>query len=166
MNNPTGNKPMLAFIIRDFIFSTPLYLLFLTCVSGVYSQTTGKITAEFKTRQIAQDDAENRKDMAALDKMFADDFIFIAANGSVYDKKKFLDELKTDTSPPSDDKLEYEDFKVRMFGKTTALAAYVLAVPAKDKDGKAIANRFRMSVLWVKQGKDWRITNFHATRVR
>lgn len=140
-----------------------LVLIFSLSISA---QTADKITAEFKTRQMAQDDAENRKDVAALDRLFADDFIFIAANGSAHDKKKFLDELKADTSPPSDDKLEYEDFKVRIFGKTTALAAYVLAVPSKDKDGKAIINRFRMSVLWVKQGKDWRIINFHATRVR
>lgn len=114
---------------------------------------------------MAQDDAENKKDIAALDRMFADDFIFIAGNGSVYDKKKFLDELKADTSPPSDQKLEYEDYKVRMYGKT-AITGYTLVIPAKDKDGKAIVNRYRMSVIWIKQGGDWRITNFHATRVR
>ena len=132
---------------------------------SISAQTSDKVTAEFKARQIAQDDAENKKDTAALEKIFADDFIFIAANGSIHNKKQFLDEVKAETEPPSDEKLEYEDFKVRMYGKI-ALANYVLAVPGKDKDSKVTTSRFRMSVLWIKQGKDWRITNFHATRVR
>jgi ketosteroid isomerase-like protein len=136
-----------------------LSLILLACLS-ISAQTSDKITAEFKARQMAQDDAENKKDIPALDRIFADDFVFIGANGSIIDKKKFFEELKADTSPPSNQKLTYEDFKVRVYGKT-ALAGYVLVVPGKDT-----ASRYRMSVLWVKQGKDWRITNFHATRVR
>lgn len=144
---------------------TILVLLILASLS-ISAQTSDKITGEFKARQQAQDEAENKKDLAALDRIFADDFIFIAGNGSIHDKKKFFDELKADTSPPSDQKLEYEDFKVRLYGKTVALVNYVLVIHDKDKEGKATINRYRMSVLWVKQGKDWRITNFHATRVR
>jgi ketosteroid isomerase-like protein len=143
-----------------------MILLFLLLASlSISAQSSDKLTAEFKARQQEQDDAENKKDLAALDKIFADDFIFIAANGSIHNKKQFLDELKADTEPPSDQKLGYEDFKVRVYGKT-ALANYVLMVPGKDKDGKATTSRFRMSVLWVKHGKNWRIVNFHATRVR
>jgi ketosteroid isomerase-like protein len=141
-----------------------LSLILLASIS-ISAQTSVKITAEFKTRQQVQDEAENKKDLAALDRIFADDFVFIGANGSIIDKKKFFDELKADASPPSDQKLDYEDFKVRVYGKT-ALAGYVLVVPGKDSQGKDTVSRFRMSVLWVKQGKDWRITNFHATRVR
>lgn len=142
-----------------------LSLIILASLSIAYGQSSAKVTEEFKVRQQAQDAAENKKDIPALDRIFADDFIFVAANGSIHDKKKFFDDLKADTSPPSDQKLEYEDFKVRVYGKT-ALAGYVLVVPNKDKDGKETISRYRMSVLWVKQGKDWRITNFHATRVR
>jgi uncharacterized protein (TIGR02246 family) len=144
---------------------TSLFII-IASLSISYGQSSDKITAEFKARQMAQDEAENKKDIAALDRIFADDFIFIAGNGSIHDKKKFLDEVKADTSPPSDQKLEYEDFKVRPYGKTVALVNYVLIIHDKDKEGKATINRYRMSVLWVKQGKDWRITNFHATRVR
>lgn len=143
-----------------------LILVLLAFVCSVSAQSTDKITGEFKARQMAQDDAENKKDVAALDRIFADDFIFIAGNGSVHDKKMFLDEVKANTEPPSDEKLEYQDFKVRIYDKKLALVNYVLVVSGKDKDGKETISRYRMSVLWIKQGKDWRITNFHATRVR
>jgi len=141
-----------------------IFIIFAS-LSMVSAQSSDKITAEFKARHQAQDEAENKKDIPALDRIFADDFMFIGANGSITDKKKFFADLKADTSPPSDQKLEYEDFKVRVYGKT-ALAGYVLVVPGKDSQGKDTVSRYRMSVLWVKQGKDWRITNFHATRVR
>jgi ketosteroid isomerase-like protein len=108
-----------------------------------------------------------KKDVAALDRLFNDDFIFVAANGSTSDKKKFLADVKANDEPSSgpQEKLTYEDFKVRVYGKT-AIVNYVLLVSGKDKDGKDFASRYRMSVLWVKQKKDWRISNFHATRVR
>ena len=91
----------------------------------------------------------------------------VAANGSISDKKKFLDEIKgnDEPSPTPQENLIDEDFKVRVYGKT-AIVNYVLLVSGKDKDGKGYANRYRMSVVWVKQKRDWRISNFHATRVR
>lgn len=128
-------------------------------------KTSDAITKQFIELQRGQDEAEGKKDIAALDRFFNDDFIFIAANGSVHSKTQFLDELKADDEPPSDQKLEYEDFKVRVYDKI-AVANYVLAVSQKDKDGKNVVNRFRMSVIWVKNKGMWRITTFHATRVR
>lgn len=144
-----------------------LAIFILLCASFAAAQGTGndKITKEFMERQRSQDDAENKRDIAALDRLFNDDFIFIAANGSITDKKKFLDEVKADTAPLSQQKLEYEDFKVRVYG-ITAIVNYVVVVPGKDSAGKDIVTRFRMSVIWVKNKQDWRITNFHATRVR
>ena len=141
-----------------------IFAFILIAAATANAQTTS-LDQQFLRLQKAQDDAENKKDIAALDRLFNDDFIFIAANGSVHDKKKFLEELKADTSPPSDQKLDYEDFKARVYG-TTAIVNYVLVVPGKDNAGKEIVNRFRMSVIWVKNKGNWRITNFHATRVR
>lgn len=116
-------------------------------------------------RQRAQYEAEAKKDVAALDRFFDDDFIFVAANGAVYDRKKFLDEIKGDDSPPSGNTVAYEDFRARAYGKT-AIVNYAPVVSGKDKDGKDFANRYRMSVVWIKQKGSWRITSFHATRVR
>lgn len=146
---------------------TILAVIILVCTSlaSAQSASSDRVTKEFFDLQRAQDEAEGKKDIDALDRIFNDDFIFIAANGSVHDKKKFLDEVKSDTEPPSDQKLDYEDFKARVYGKT-AIINYVLVVPGKDNAGKAIVNRFRMSVIWVKNKQNWRITNFHATRVR
>ncbi len=136
-----------------------------------YGQTgkSNELEQQFIRLQRAQDDAEGKKDIAALDKIFSDDFIFVAANGSIYDKKKFLEEIKSDTEPAAEEDgaqtLDYEDFRVRSYGKT-AVANYLLVVPGKDKDGKPVVSRYRMSAVWVKQKGSWRMANIHATRVR
>jgi ketosteroid isomerase-like protein len=143
-------------------------ILLIAVVSTVAAQSKNKNTTQedFLRLQRAEDAAESKKDVAALDRLLNDDFIFIAANGSVSDKKKFLDEIKNENEPiTAPQNLSYENFKARVYGKT-AIVTYTLLVAGKDKDGKDYANRYRMSVVWVKQKDDWRISNFHTTRVR
>ena len=145
-----------------------LVLAFLIAAISVAAQSQNKnLEQEFMRLQRAEDDAEAKKDVAALDRIFNDDFIFVAANGSVSDKKKFLADVKANDEPSAtpQETLTYEDFKVRAYGQA-AIVNYVLLVSGKDKDGKDFTGRYRMSVVWVKQKKDWRISNFHATRVR
>lgn len=143
-----------------------LAVAFLISATTVIAQSQGKsIEQEFMRLQRAQDDAEAKRDIAVLDRLFNDDFVWIAGNGSISDKKKFLDDVKADVEPSSPQNLTYEDFKVRVYGKA-AIVNYVLLVSGKDKDGKDFTSRYRMSVVWIKQKQEWRISNFQATRVR
>jgi ketosteroid isomerase-like protein len=145
-----------------------LTIALLIAVTTVTAQSKNKnIEQEFMRLHRAEEEAESKKDVAALDRLLNEDFIFVAANGSISDKKRFLDEIKGNDEPSSapQENLTYEDFKVRVYGKT-AIVNYVLLVSGKDKDGKDYANRYRMSVVWVKQKRDWQISNFHVTRVR
>lgn len=150
---------------RAIIFT----IVFLTVAAAIVSaQSTNKnIERELMLLHRMEEEAESKKDIAALDRLLNDDFVFVAANGSISDKKKFLDDVKGESEPASTLQpiLNYEDFKARIYGKT-AIVNYVLVVSGKDKDGKDYANRYRMSVVWVKPKADWRISNFHATRVR
>ncbi len=145
-----------------------LTIALLIAATTVTAQSKNKnIEQEFMRLHRAEEEAESKKDVAALDRLLNEDFIFVAANGSISDKKRFLDEIKGNDEPSSapQENLTYEDFKARVYGKT-AIVNYVLLVSGKDKDGKDYANRYRMSVVWVKQKRDWQISNFHVTRVR
>jgi ketosteroid isomerase-like protein len=150
---------------RAIIFT----IVFLTVAAAIVSaQSTNKnIERELMLLHRMEEEAESKKDIAALDRLLNDDFVFVAANGSISNKKKFLDDVKGESEPASTLQpiLNYEDFKARIYGKT-AIVNYVLVVSGKDKDGKDYANLYRMSVVWVKPKTDWRISNFHATRVR
>lgn len=149
--------------MKRIIFLT---IAMLMAASNNAAQTNGKnVGQEFIERHRAEEEAEAKRDVAALDRMFSEDFIFIAANGAVSDKKKFLDDVKADTEPAAPPKLAYENFRARRYGKTV-MVNYVLVVSGTDKNQKDYANRFQMSVLWTKQKGVWRIANFHSTRVR
>ena len=86
--------------------------LILVASLSISAQNPDKITSEFIARHRAMDEAEDKKDITALEQMLAEDFIFIAGNGAANDKKKFLSDTKANTSPPAEQKVEYEDFKV------------------------------------------------------
>jgi ketosteroid isomerase-like protein len=150
---------------RTFLLMIAL-VFFAAFDADAQSKTDKNLTQELQRLQRLQDEAEGKKDFAALDRFFNDDFVFIAADGKIYDKKTFLDELKADTEPALPQQtLDYEDFTARGYGKT-AIVNYVLVVKGKDKGGKDYTNRYRMLVIWVKQNGRWRIANFHSTRVR
>jgi len=148
---------------RTFLLIFAL-IFFAAVEANTQSKNDKNLAQDLLRLQRLQDEAEGKKDFAALDRIFNDDFIFIAANGKIYDKKTFLNELKVDVSEPQET-LDYEDFTARGYGKT-AIVNYVLVIKGKDKDAKEYTNRFRMSVIWVKQNGNWRIANFHSTRVR
>jgi len=148
---------------RTIIF-TITFLLAATSIAA-QSKADKNIEQELMRLHRLEEEAETKRDIVALERLLNDDFIFIAADGSIYDKKKFIDEIKADTSTPLQQKLVYENFKARVYGKT-AMVNYILVVSGKDKDNKDYTNRYRMSVMWIKQKGVWRITNFHSTRVR
>jgi uncharacterized protein (TIGR02246 family) len=148
---------------RKIIFI--IVLLIAATSAFAQSKADKNVEQELMRLHRVEEEAETKRDTAALERLLNDDFVFVAADGSVYDKKKFIDEIKADTSAPPQQKLEYENFKARVYGKT-ALVNYTLAVSGKDKNDKDYTNRYRMSVTWIKQKGAWRIANFHSTRVR
>jgi ketosteroid isomerase-like protein len=150
--------------MKSIIIFTITLLLAATSIAA-QSKADKNVEQELLRLHRLEEEAEAKRDIAALERLFNDDFIFIAADGSIYDKKKFIDEIKADTSTPAQQKLDYENFKARVYGKT-AMVSYTLSVSGKDKDNKDYTNRYRMSVMWIKQKSAWRITNFHSTRVR
>src|SRR5262245_16239841 len=102
-------KPMMILTIARLLTIarslTVAFFLTIACLvtaSTVTAQAQNKNSEqEFMRLQRAEDDAETKKDVAALDRLLNDDFIFVAPNGSVSDKKKFLDDVKGNDEPSS-----------------------------------------------------------------
>jgi len=43
---------------------------------------------------------------------------------------------------------------------------YLLTVKGKNKEGKDYTNRYRNTVVWVKQQGRWRMAAIHVSRIR
>jgi hypothetical protein len=66
-----------------------LTITFLIAATIVTAQSKNKnIEQEFMGLHRAEDEAESKKDLVALDRLLNEDFIFVAGNGSISDKKK------------------------------------------------------------------------------
>ena len=130
------------------------------------SRVSGSNSLEQELMQLqhAVNEAENKKDFAALDRLLTDNYIFTAPNGVISDKKKLIEDLKND-EPEAGQTLNYDEVKVYAYGDTAVVSA-LLIVKGKDKEGKDYTNRFRNTVIWVKQQKHWRMASIHVSRIR
>jgi ketosteroid isomerase-like protein len=146
--------------MKHFLFALTIIFTFVLCAPA-----QSKLEQKLLRLQKAGDEAEGKKDFAALERLLDDDFIFTAANGAVYTKKQLIEDIKADDATGAAQTLGYEEIKTFDYGKT-AMINYLLVVKGKDKDGKDFTNRFRMSSLWVKRNGAWRNVSIHSTRVR
>ena len=130
----------------------------------VKGDRSSKLGQELMQLQRAEDDAENKKDVAALDRLLCDDFIFTAPTGAITDKKQLIEDIKGDESEAGQT-ISYDEVKAHDYGKT-ALVNYLLIVKGQGKDGKEYVNRYRNTVVWVNQGGRWRMAAIHVSRIR
>ncbi len=123
-----------------------------------------RLAQELMRLQQAEDDAEAKKDLAALDRLLSDDFIFTAPTGAITNKQQLLADIKHDESGGGE-AISYDEVKAHGYGQT-AVVNYLLLVKGQDKDGKDFTNRYRNTVVWVKQQGRWRMAAIHVSRIR
>lgn len=119
---------------------------------------------ELMRLQRAVDEAETKKDFAALDRLLADGYIFTAPTGAVSDKKRLIEDIKN-AEPEVGQTISYDDIKVYDYGDS-AVVNCLLVVKGRDKGGKDYTNRYRNTVTWVKHKNRWRMAAIHVSRVR
>lgn len=134
------------------------------CGQTSASHNDEELARELMRWQQAEDDAEAKKDLAALDRLLCDDFLFTAPTGALTDKRQLIADIKADDSG-GDQTISYEEVKAHGYGQT-AVVNYLLLVKGRDKDGKDFTNRYRNTVVWVKQQGRWRMAAIHVSRIR
>jgi ketosteroid isomerase-like protein len=122
------------------------------------------IEQELMQLQRASEEAEDKKDLATLDRLLTDDYIFTAPGGAITDKKQLIEEVKNGV-PDEGQTISYENIKAHDYGKA-AVVNYLLIVKGRDKDGKDYVSRYRNTVVWVKQQGHWRMAAIHVGRIR
>jgi ketosteroid isomerase-like protein len=105
---------------------------------------------EFRNRYI---EAEESRDMAYLDKIFADDFFALNPQGQLLDKAQQLANLKR---PERTLKvLNPREMKVRFYGNVAILTEHV-TVDGMDK-GRPFGGEYRFLRVFAKQHGEWKV---------
>jgi ketosteroid isomerase-like protein len=150
-------KPLQLAALISFV-ALPLAL------SQTPSSTDNK-TAEQEVRQMIEQyrTALTKKDTAALERIWADDYTFINASGAVVTKAERLANLKSGATS-LDTIVTDPDMKIRVYGGDVAVAINRVTLKGQYS-GKATSGQFQGSIVWAKTPSGWQLVCNQITPV-
>ena len=150
-------KPLLLAGLISFVAS-PFAL------SQTPSSTDNK-TAEQEVRAAIEQyrNALTKKDTAALERIWADDYTFINASGAVVTKAERLANLKSGATS-LDTIVTDPDMQIRVYGGDVAVAINRVTLKGQYS-GKATSGQFQASIVWAKTPSGWQLVCNQITPV-
>ena len=127
--------------------------------SAVSAGEAEKITEELTQLSIPWGKVPLTKNTDHLKRIWADDFSYIMPDGTVYDKRAFLDFDDNNTYTSSGNTA----FKVRVYSKNFAVTTGDMSTAGKDKDGKPFSRKSRFTNVWVRKSGKWQVVAGHAS---
>lgn len=108
-------------------------------------------------------DAILKRNVPVLDRLLADDYIAITANGTLQSKEQALENLKS--AAIRFNSIDLSDRKVRFYGQT-ALVTSRAEINGDAAQGD-ISGSYRFTRVYVRDGHgSWKIVSFEASRIR
>jgi len=105
--------------------------------------------------------AQIHADAAALDRIYADDFIGVGPSGAVRTKPQVIADFTSGSLKFQS--ITTDEVRVRVYGNT-AVETGLSIMTGQDK-GKDVPRDTRFTRVWVKQNGSWRIVaNHYSTR--
>ena len=142
-----------------------IFVLTIAGSAGASGQTSAAATremskAEREVRQVLSDwiDALKRNDVAALERIVAEDYLITVSDGRVLNREQDLEPLRNGVKFES---AAAEDVRVRVFKETAIVTCVgVFKVRVKDKDYDV---RERFTDIYVKRKGRWQPVASHST---
>lgn len=131
-------------------------ILFSFCLTLSFAQKTIVTSEEARFR------AQVQQDTAALQRLLADDMLYIHSNGLVESKSDFLQSIKTG-------KITYQamqregNAQVRTYGKTGIINGIVAAKGLSS--GNPFDIRIRYTAVYHKKKSTWQLISWQSTRI-
>jgi ketosteroid isomerase-like protein len=116
-------------------------------------------TAQIRTLELAHNDAIARGDVAALERLTADDFTYITPRGFLIDKKHMLIGLAQ-----GEFRYEYRqisDLRIRLYGATAVVTGRSLHTG--QRDGRDVTDAYRYTRVYVQRGGRWLAVAWQTT---
>jgi ketosteroid isomerase-like protein len=130
-----------------------------TTQSAVSADEAEKITEELTQLSIPWGKVPLTKNTDHLKRIWADDFSYIMPDGTVYDKRAFLDFDDNNIYTSSGNTA----FKVRVYSRNFAVTTGDMSTAGKDKDGKPFSRKSRFTNVWVRKSGMWQVVAGHAS---
>lgn len=137
-------------------------LAFGMAASAAAADASASEIAELRAFADAFDAAQIAQDRAALERMVADDLVFIDGSGKRYGKAFFIDGW---TGADDDyDPVTLKDRVILPIGADAGLASAETVVSGRSA-GKPFRVRIRFTDIFRRRGDTWQATYIHVTRM-
>ena len=140
-----------------------LYIaLTVTCISFAFGEDQRKTTDEQEVRQMIQKyrSALLQRDIPVLEKIWADDYVFVNASGEVLTKAQRLSNLKSGATS-LDSINQEENITVRVYQNSAVVTSRVTL--KGQYSGKQISGQYRSTLVWVKGPAGWQLVSNQLT---
>ncbi|MDQ3172301.1 MAG: nuclear transport factor 2 family protein [Acidobacteriota bacterium] len=108
-------------------------------------------------------ETEMRVDVAALDRIYADDIMVTAPIGICVDKPAVMTEIRQASDKATVERYDKDNLKVRAFGDT-AVTSYRITAKARFED-KEINAHLCITNVWLKRQERWQIVARHTANL-
>ena len=142
--------------------------MLITATPFVFGQTNSRkgntnsgTEQELLKRNKEYDEALVREDASALDRIFADEFIYTSTTGELINKAQQLAAIKS-----GDLKIEYgnsDEVRVRVYGNIAVMTGRFIA--KGEYKGKEFDAPERYTAVWAKRQGRWQLVAEQGTRV-
>ncbi|HSE83860.1 MAG TPA: nuclear transport factor 2 family protein [Thermodesulfobacteriota bacterium] len=130
------------------------------------SQKAGKdsgIAQEVKGMIAKYREALMRRDVAALDRIWSDDYLFTNADGVLLTKAQRIANVKSGATGFESIKSNEDEFKLRVYGDVVVVNSHVTL--KGQYSGKKTSGQFRSIQVWVRRGGSWQLAAHQMTRI-
>ena len=127
-----------------------------------HGQASATVTQALTRMEEAWDAALLKADVAALEKIYAEEYLSIDPEGNVLDRKQDLAEVASGVFKA--EVLALSDLRVREYGPM-AITTGIIAVKAIYK-GEQIDKRHRFTDVWVRRDGRWQCVSAHGSTIQ
>jgi ketosteroid isomerase-like protein len=142
-------------VIFTLIFATPL-----AAGQTMSKKKDSRVEHELKGLERQWEEALTRRDVAALDRLMAEDYTLTTVRGEVVNKARVLEEVKSANVTAT---VQNTDTAVRLFGDTAVVTGVVL-ISGKFND-QDVSTQSRYMKVYVRRSGHWQVVAAQATLV-
>jgi ketosteroid isomerase-like protein len=147
----------------------PRVLLMLLLVCGAIpmlaAQTPAPADAAIRELVKAWDDAYMARDVAAVQRLLADDYVFTDSSGAKLPKKEYLMSIVKAPDTPRVKSWASENLDIRVAGNTATVTGESSVKGRPRGRGFVLDARYRFTDTWARRGGRWLAVSTVATRI-
>jgi Ketosteroid isomerase homolog len=142
-------KRMLGMVLTGLLLAAP-----------GWAQKAGTAEQELLNLERQWKEAVVKKDVAALQRLYADDYISVDSEGAIWNK---TEDIEIDTSGQFNlESFRLEDMKVRTYGDAAVVTGRI-GFAGHIQEGIKMSRQLRFSDVFVKQNGQWRCVSNQFT---